>query len=88
MGFFLSHTSKLNILDIIGGHFADEVITAVNGGKNIQDTGDNWDLKLQAHYMLSTNKTLISTTLHQILLLSEYLLGTCQVSPQLGLLSL
>ena len=61
MGFSLSHTSKLNMLDIIGGHFADEVVGAVSCGKNIQGTGDNWDMKLRAHDMPSTNQ---NTDLH------------------------
>ena len=40
MGFSLSHTSKWNMLDIIGSHFADELVTAISGGEKIQGTGD------------------------------------------------
>ena len=61
MGFSLSHTSKMNMLDIIGGHFSDKLVAAVRCGKKIQGTGDNWDMKIHAHDMLSTNQ---NTDLH------------------------
>jgi hypothetical protein len=61
MGFSLSHTSKMNMLDLIGGHFSDRLVEEVRCGKKIQGTGDNWDMKIHAHDMLSTNQ---NTDLH------------------------
>ena len=59
MGFSLSHTSKMNMLDLIGGHFSDRLVEEVRCGK--KGTGDNWDMKIHAHDMLSTNQ---NTDLH------------------------
>ncbi|CAB4003354.1 Hypothetical predicted protein [Paramuricea clavata] len=53
MGFSLSHQSKTNLLDIIGNHYSDSVIKAVKDGKNLQGTGDNWDMKIHVHEMQS-----------------------------------
>ena len=61
MGFCLSHTSKIKLLDLIGNHFADNAIKQVRLGKNIHGTGDNWDMKIRPHDMLSTHQ---NTDLH------------------------
>ncbi|CAB3993287.1 Hypothetical predicted protein [Paramuricea clavata] len=61
MGFSMSHTSKMNMLDLIGGHFSDKVVEEVTCAKKIQGIGDNWDVKIHAHDMLSTNQ---NTDLH------------------------
>ena len=61
MGFCLSHTSKIKLLDVIGNHFADNAIKQVRLGKNIHGTGDNWDMKIRPHDMLSTHQ---NTDLH------------------------
>ena len=61
MGFCLSHTSKIKLLDILGNHFADSAIDHVRQGNNLQGTGDNWDMKIRPHDMLSTNQ---NTDLH------------------------
>ena len=41
MGFSLSHQSKINLLDMIGDHFADGLIEEIKSGKKLQGTGDN-----------------------------------------------
>ncbi|XP_028412544.1 uncharacterized protein LOC114535436 [Dendronephthya gigantea] len=51
VGFALSHQSKVNLLDEIGGHFADEAITMVKNGCKMQGTGDNWDFRILCHDM-------------------------------------
>jgi hypothetical protein len=56
MGFCLSHTSKIKLLDILGNHFADSAIDQIRLGNNLQGTGDNWDMKIRPHDMLSTNQ--------------------------------
>lgn len=56
MGFSLSHQSKTNILDMIGNHFSDSVVEAVKDGKKLEGTGDNWDMKIRAHDMLSSHQ--------------------------------
>ena len=56
MGFSLGSSSKLKLLDMIGGHFADKVIEQVKGGKRLQGTGDNWDIRINAHDMRSTHQ--------------------------------
>ncbi|XP_028394494.1 uncharacterized protein LOC114518688 [Dendronephthya gigantea] len=56
MGFSLSHQSKTNLLDIIGSHFSDSVVKAVKDGKNLQGTGDNWDMKIHVHDMQSSHQ--------------------------------
>jgi hypothetical protein len=56
MGFCLSHTSKIKLLDILGNHFADSAIDQIRLGNNLQETGDNWDMKIRPHDMLSTNQ--------------------------------
>ena len=61
MGFSLSHTSKMNMLDLIGGHFSDKLVEEVRCWKKIQGTGENWDMKIHVHDMLSTNQ---NTDLH------------------------
>ena len=43
-------------MDKIGGHFADRVIEEVKRGKGLQGTGDNWDLRIDAHDMRSTHQ--------------------------------
>lgn len=49
MGFCLSHTSKIKLLDILGNHFTDSAIDHVRLGDNLQGTGDNWDMKIRPH---------------------------------------
>ena len=61
MGFCLSHTSKIKLLDILGNHFADIAIDQVRLGNKLQGTGDNWDMKIRPHDMLSTHQ---NTDLH------------------------
>jgi hypothetical protein len=56
MGFSLSHQSKTNLLDIIGNHYSDSVVQAVKDGKNLQGTGDNWDMKIDVHDMQSSHQ--------------------------------
>ena len=56
MGFSLGRSSKLKLLDMIGGHFADKVIEQVKHGKRLQGTGDNWDIRINAHDMRSTHQ--------------------------------
>ena len=47
----MSHQSKINLLDEIGGHFADEAIVMAKKGVKMQGTGDNWDFRIMAHDM-------------------------------------
>jgi hypothetical protein len=54
MGFSLLHQSKTNLLDIIGNHYSDSVVKAVKDSKNLQDTGDNSDMKI--HDMQSSHQ--------------------------------
>ena len=61
MGFCLSHTSKIKLLDILGDHFADIAIDQVRLGNKLQGTGDNWDMKIRPHNMLSMHQ---NTDLH------------------------
>ena len=61
MGFCLSHTSKIKLLDILGNHFADIAIDQVRLGNKLQGTGDNWDMKIRPHDMLFTHQ---NTDLH------------------------
>ena len=61
MGFCLSHTSKIKLLDILGNHFADSAIDQVRLGNKLHGTGDNWDMKIRPHDMLSTHQ---NTDLH------------------------
>ena len=61
MGFCLSHTSKIKLLDILGNHFADSAIDQVRLGNKLHGTGDNWDMKIRHHDMLSTHQ---NTDLH------------------------
>ena len=56
MGFSLSHQSKTNLLHIIGNHFSDSLVKAVKDGKNLQGTGDNWDMKIHVHDMQSSHQ--------------------------------
>ena len=56
MGFSLSHQSKSNLLDIVGNHFSDSLVEAVQDGKNLQGTGDNWDMKVHVHDMQSSHQ--------------------------------
>ena len=58
MGFCLSHTSKIKLLDLIGHHFADNAISQTRLGKNLHGTGDNWDMKIRPHDMLSTHQNI------------------------------
>ena len=58
MGFCLSHTRKIKLLDILGNHFADSAIDHVRLGDNLQGTGDNWDMKIRPHDMLSTSQNI------------------------------
>lgn len=58
MGFCLSHTSKIKLLDIVGNYFADSVIDQVHLGNKLQGTGDNWDMKIRPHDMLSAHQNI------------------------------
>lgn len=51
LGFSLSHRRKLALLDDVGNHFLDKTVQEVKQGKKLQGTGDNWDMKIQAHDM-------------------------------------
>lgn len=61
MGFSLSHSSKLTLLDKVGDHFLDKVIEEVKQKKKLLGTGDNWDMKIHAHDM---TKEAQNTDLH------------------------
>ncbi len=52
----MSHQSKLNLLDMIGNHYADGLIEEVKSGKKLQGTGDNWDMLIRAHDMRSSHQ--------------------------------
>ena len=47
----MSQTSKLRILDEIGGHFADILAKSVKSGKTLRGTGDNWDITVLLSHM-------------------------------------
>lgn len=47
----MSHQSKLNLLKLLGGHFADKVIEELKHGKKLHGTGDNWDIRVLVHDM-------------------------------------
>lgn len=54
-GFSLSHQTETNLLDIIGNHFSDSLVKAVKEDKNLQGTGDNWDMKIHVHDVQSSH---------------------------------
>ena len=57
MGYSLGGSSaKPKLPDMIGGHFADKVMSQVNQGKRLQGTGDNWDFRVNAHDMRSSHQ--------------------------------
>ena len=56
MGYSLSHQSKINLLDMIGDHFADGLIEDIKSGKKLQGTGDNWDMLIRVHEMQSSHQ--------------------------------
>ena len=68
MGFCLSHTSKIKLLDILGNHFADSAIDQVRLGNKLHGTGDNWDMKIRPHDMMSMHQ---NTDLHYLNVTSE-----------------
>ena len=39
------------MLDTIGGHYLDEAVGRIKGGKTYRGTGDNWDLKILKSHM-------------------------------------
>ena len=43
MSFSLSQR-KINLLDVLGHHFADTLIYKIKAGKKLQGVGDNWDI--------------------------------------------
>ena len=51
MGICLSETSKIRILDDIGGHFADTLAKSVKSGQSLRSTGDNWDISVMSSYI-------------------------------------
>lgn len=51
MGICLSYSSKKNLLQSIGNHFADKAIDHVKNGAKFQGTGDNWDQQIRVHEM-------------------------------------
>ena len=79
MGFSLSRSSKLKLLDMIGGHFADKVIEQVKDGKRLQGTGDNWDIRINAHDMRSTHQ---NVDLHYFA--SNLIVERIPINPQLS----
>lgn len=82
MGFSLSRSSKLKLLDMIGGHFADKVIEQVKDGKRLQGTGDNWDIRINAHDMRSTHQ---NVDLHYFA--SNLIVERIPINPQLSTVS-
>ena len=51
MGICLSQTSKIRILDDIGGHFADILAKSVKSGRSLRGTGDNWDISVMSSHI-------------------------------------
>ena len=51
MGITSSCSRKPVLLDIIGGHFADEAVEAIKQNKTLRGTGDNWDMKVLRGHM-------------------------------------
>ncbi|CAB3983667.1 Hypothetical predicted protein [Paramuricea clavata] len=89
MGFSLSHTSKINMLDLIGGHFSDKLFEEVRCGKKIQGTGGNWDMKIHAQDMLSTNRnTDLQYFVSNLIIERVPSENLSNVSPQLNISSL
>lgn len=82
MGFSLCSSSKSKLLDIIGGHFADKVIEQVKEGKRLQGTGDNWDIRINAHDMRSTHQ---NVDLHYFA--SNLIVERIPIDPQLSTVS-
>ena len=39
------------ILDLIGGHFSDQAVSAVKEGKTLRGSGDNWDMRVLRGHM-------------------------------------
>ena len=47
----MSQTSKIRILDDIGGYFADILEKSVKSGQSLRSTGDNWDISVMSSHM-------------------------------------
>lgn len=85
----MSHSRKLALLDIIGGHFADKVIEEVKQGKKLQGTGDNWDLKIHPHDMRKDHQNQdIHYFASSLIVERVSSAGLCDVSPQIDIKSL
>ena len=44
-GVCLSHTSMINLLDLMGGHFHDKIVQLVKAGKKFYTVNDNFNCK-------------------------------------------
>ena len=52
----MSHTTKLRLLEQIGGHFNDKLVQAVKSGRTLRGTGDNLDMSVRAHDVTSDHQ--------------------------------
>ena len=60
LGICSSQSTKIRILDQIGGHFADILAVSVKNGKTLRGTGDNWDMLVMLSHIRKgmSNKSL------------------------------
>ena len=42
-GMCLSHTSMINLLDLMGGHFDDKIVELIKAGKKCYTVNDNFN---------------------------------------------
>ena len=57
----MSQTSKIRILDDLGGHFADMLATSVKSGQSLRGTGDNCDISVMLSHI---RKGILNKSMH------------------------
>ena len=51
-GVCLSHTSMINLLDLMGGHFHDRIVELIKAGKKFNTVNDNFNCKTTVKNMI------------------------------------